>query len=62
MVSYSEIFALESEFDRQCQEKKIVWTDEDVRQEALSQFISDYENGEEPQVLLCGYGYKIMMS
>lgn len=57
-ISYGEIAALEEEFNKQCLTKHIDWTDEEVRQEALNQFISDYEDGDEdPQVLLNGYGY-----
>ena len=58
-ISYGEISALEQEFNRQCESMNIEWVDESVRQEALSQFINDYENGEkEPKVTFCGYGYE----
>jgi len=57
-ISYGEIIKLETMFNEQCDSNGVVWTDDEVRDEALSQFICDYENGvEEPQVLLCGYGY-----
>ena len=57
-VSYGELAALEVEFNNQCRDKHIEWTDEEVRQEALNQFIIDYQEGDEdPQVLLNGYGY-----
>ena len=58
-ISYGEITTLEAEFNKQCVEQKIRWTDDEVRQEALVQFINDYENGDDdPKVTLLGYGYE----
>jgi len=60
-LSYGELVALEQSFNRQCISQHIRWTDDEVRQEALIQFINDYEEGgddTEPQVLLLGYGYE----
>ena len=58
-ISYGELVALEQEFNKQCIQKQIKWTDDEVRTEALIQFQNDYENGDEdPQVLLLGYGYE----
>lgn len=59
MISYGEIAELTNVFDEQCKELGIVWIDEEVEEQAFGQFVSDYENGDEnPQVLLCGYGYE----
>ena len=59
-ISYGELAALEVEFNKQCEQQHVQWTDEEVRQEALMTFISDYEEGDDdPQITLCGYGYKI---
>ena len=59
-VSYSQLEALELEFKNQCKERGIKWTEDDVRLEALNQFIIDYAEGDDdPEVLLCGYGYEI---
>ena len=52
-ISYGELAALEVEFDKQCEQQHVQWTDEEVRQEALNTFISDYEEGDdEPQITL----------
>lgn len=57
-LSYGEIAALEFEFNNQCKKMGIRWVDEDVKMEALNQFIADYEDGDaDPQVMLLGYGY-----
>lgn len=59
-LSFGEILALQDEFESQCTAMGVVWTDKEVEGEALNQFISDYEDGnEDPKVMLCGYGYKI---
>lgn len=56
-ISYKEIALLELEFDKQCEERGVEWVSEDVRQESLNDFISQYEEGnDQPEVLLLGYG------
>jgi hypothetical protein len=56
-LSYSEIAALENDFNVQCEEKGICWTDNEVMSECLNDFIDQCENGYEPEILLNGYGY-----
>lgn len=51
--------SLEKEFNMQCEALGVSWYDEDVRQESLKEFITDYQNGQKtPKVRLCGYGYR----
>lgn len=61
--SYSELIGLEAEFDEKCAKMGIVWTDEDVRSEALSEYqnerLKPYNVDKEVDIQLCGYGYKI---
>ena len=58
-ISYGEIVALKQEFDKQCEEMKIEWVSDEVKQQAFDEFVSDYEDGnEEPKVMFCGYGYE----
>lgn len=57
-ISYGELSELEKDFEKQCDELGIEWVDDDVRTECLTDFISQYENGNCPIVMLCGYGYK----
>ena len=59
-VSYGEIAALQNDFDKQCEELGVAWTDDEVRNEAFCEFVTDYEDGEEPEVRLCGYGYEML--
>lgn len=57
-MTFLELAILQEHFDEMCDNIGIVWTDEDVKSEALNQFIVDYEEGiENPEVRLCGYGY-----
>lgn len=60
-ISYGELVALEQSFNRQCIQQHIKWTDNEACQEALFQFIIDYENSgedKEPKLMLLGYGYE----
>lgn len=59
-ISYGEIAYLQTEFNRQCEKLGVVWDDMEVKQEALNEFIRDYEDGNDnPEVILCGYGYAV---
>ena len=59
-VSYGELEALELEFKNQCKQMGVKWVNEETRIEALNQFVLDYlEGDDDPEVLLCGYGYEI---
>lgn len=47
-------------FEKQCEDKGIVWTDLEVKDEAYLDFCSQWIQGEDnPEVLLCDYGYEL---
>ena len=58
-MSYGELYELQLCFERQCRDNGIKWLNEEVKSEAFNQFCEDYEeSGEEPELMLCGYGYE----
>lgn len=58
-ASYGEMVMLSDMFEKQCIDLGIVWTDMDVKDEAYCDFCLQWEEGDdEPEVLLCGYGYE----
>lgn len=58
--SYGELSMLSDMFEQQSEEKGINWTDLDVKDEAYLDFCGQWISGEDnPEILLCGYGYKL---
>jgi len=59
-ITYGELAVLNNMFDEQCLEKGVNWIDQDVKQEAFSDFCSQYEEGNDKlEVRLLGHGYDI---
>lgn len=55
--SYGELVWLSEQFDKQCEELGVEWTDEEVKEQAYLDFCGQWISGEDnPEVLLCGYG------
>ncbi len=60
-LSYGDIAELQYKFEEQCKQQGVVWTDDEVRDECLFDFIGQYGNWiDEPKVRLLGYGYEIV--
>ena len=57
--SYGELSMLSDMFEKQCEELGVEWTDEEVKDECYLDFCGQWICGEDnPEVLLCGYGYE----
>ena len=58
--SCGEIVMLSDMFEKQGDEKGIKWTDMDIKNEAYMDFFAQWIAGDNnPQILLCGYGYEL---
>lgn len=58
--SYGEFIMLSNMFDKQCEEMGVVWDNPEVKDEAYFDFCGQWIEGiDEPEVILCGYGYTI---
>lgn len=52
-ISYGELVALEVEFNKQVQEQGVTFHDDEYHQEALNDFIQQYQDGNDnPQLVL----------
>ena len=59
LPSYGELAMLTDMFEQQCTDNGVVWTDLEVKVEAYLDFCSQWIEGDDnPEVLLCGYGYE----